>query len=138
MIKLNKGDEAPNEVVNVLTQNVLAKLQCLLEQSKARRRKINVGAGVKQLQEELQKILLYKTIFAEELEKMTTKLRQSGQTEKESKEDDHEGLEEKEVKEQAEEGSVEPARARVTPAYDPEKILLLFDRKFPAEGTKRF
>lgn len=144
VIQINKGEDLPNrEIVDVLTQNVLDKLSAVIKESNAGKKHASPpGPKIRSLQEELQKILLYKTIYAEELTAMTIKLKRNetesaaeGDETEERKETLREGGEAEDTPNQ-EDLSSEQAREGVTTLIlDAERILKIFDRKFPSEGT---
>ena len=147
VIQLSKGEDQPNkEIVDVLSQSVLDKLAAVLSESiAASKKKTHSGATeIKKLREELQKILLYKTIFAEELARKTAALKQSAEpsqeeaemadklAEAESGKSTEEGALREEEASSAEQSNEEGSKLITLNA---ESVLKGFDRRFPAEGT---
>ena len=146
VIQLSKGEDQPNkEIVDVLSQSVLDKLAAVLSESiAASKKKTHSGATeIKKLREELQKILLYKTIFAEELARKTAALKQSEPSQGESEptgkqaeaEESDKTTEEVTLKEEEASSAEQSKEDRKVITLNAATILKGFDRRFPAEGT---
>lgn len=130
----------------LLAKDVLHKLWVLLSRGRESKKvKASAGKEIQNLKAAVQKILLYSTIFAEELAVLSKRM--SGEKEEESppkpkeeQEGKAENNDEAGGQERNIQGDAQPDEIPSEPvlrSLPPEKILSIFDKKFPAEGTPR-